>query len=99
MEFFENSVFFGVTVSLIAYGIGMALAAPVLFLWQGAIYLFAGMLTDLVTTELMTEISIVGGFLIASSGISILGLKDCKTLNMLPSLLVPVAWFVIRSLF
>ena len=57
------------------------------------------MLTDLVTTELMTEISIVGGFLIASSGISILGLKDCKTLNMLPSLLVPVAWFVIRSLF
>ncbi len=25
MEFFENSVFFGVTVSLIAYGIGMAL--------------------------------------------------------------------------
>lgn len=81
------------------YGIGMALAAPVLFLWQGAIYLFAGMLTDLVTTELMTEISIVGGFLIASSGISILGLKDCKTLNMLPSLLVPVAWFVIRSLF
>ena len=54
---------------------------------------------DSVTTELMTEVYIVGGFLIASSGISILGLKDCKTLNMLPSLLVPVAWFVIRSLF
>ena len=97
---FTNATLDFVTSMVLAstYGIGMALAAPVLFLWQGAIYLFAGMLTDLVTTELMTEISIVGGFLIASSGISILGLKDCKTLNMLPSLLVPVAWFVIRSL-
>lgn len=98
---FTNATLDFVTSMVLAstYGIGMALAAPVLFLWQGGIYLFAGMLTDLVTTELMTEISIVGGFLIASSGISILGLKDCKTLNMLPSLLVPVAWFVIRSLF
>ena len=98
---FTNATLDFVTSMVLAstYGIGMALAAPVLFLWQGAIYLFAGMLTDLVTTELMTEISIVGGFLIASSGISILVLKDCKTLNMLPSLLVPLAWFVIRSLF
>ena len=98
---FTNATLDFVTSMVLAstYGIGMALAAPVLFLWQGAIYLFAGMLTDLVTTELMTEISIVGGFLIASSGISILGLKDCKTLNMLPSLLVPVVWFVIRSFF
>lgn len=92
---FTNATLDFVTSMVLAstYGIGMALAAPVLFLWQGAIYLFAGMLTDFVTTELMTEVSIVGGFLIASSGISILGLKDCKTLNMLPSLLVPVAWF------
>ena len=98
---FTNATLDFVTSMVLAstYGIGMALTAPVLFLWQGAIYLDAGILTDLVTTELMTEISIVGGFLIASSGISILGLKDCKTLNMLPSLLVPVAWFVIRSFF
>lgn len=98
---FTNATLDFVTSMVLAstYGIGMALAAPVLFLWQGAIYLFAGMLTDLLTTELMTEISIVGGFLIASSGISILGLKDCKTLNMLPSLLIPVAWSVIRSFF
>lgn len=98
---FTNATLDFVTSMVLAstYGIGMALAAPVLFLWQGAIYLFAGMLTDVMTSELMTEVSIVGGFLIASSGISILGIKDCKTLNMLPSLLVPVAWFVIRSFF
>jgi len=36
--------------------------------------------------------------LIVSSGLSILDIKDCKTLNFLPALLVPVAWFLIKSL-
>lgn len=75
------------------YGIGMALAAPVLFLWQGGIYLLAKLLGNFMLPELMTEVSIVGGFLIASSGLGILKIKDCKTLNMLPALLVPVVWF------
>lgn len=81
------------------YGIGIALAAVVLFLWQGSIYLFAGFLAPLLSTELLSEISIIGGVLIASSGIGILGLKDCKTLNMLPSLLMPAIWFAIIGFF
>jgi uncharacterized membrane protein YqgA involved in biofilm formation len=82
-----------------AYGIGMALAAGVLFLWQGSIYLLATLLGNFMSTDLMTEISIVGGFLIASSGISILKIKEIKTLNMLPCLLVPVIFFAVKSLF
>lgn len=81
------------------YGIGIALAAVVLFFWQGSIYLFAGFLAPLLSTELLSEISIIGGVLIASSGIGILGLKDCKTLNMLPSLLMPAIWFAIKGFF
>lgn len=77
----------------------MCLAAAVLFCWQGAIYLFAGFLSAFLSPALLTEISIIGGILIASSGISILGIKDCKTMNMLPSLLVPIIWFLIRSFF
>ena len=79
------------------YGIGIALSAIVLFLWQGSIYLGAGFLAPLLSAELLTEISIIGGILIASSGIGILGLKDCKTLNMLPSLLVPAIWFLVKG--
>ncbi len=81
------------------YGIGMTLAAGVLFCWQGAIFLCAKLLGDFVTADMMTELSIVGGFLIASSGISILKIKDCKTLNMLPSLVVPVVFCAIMALF
>ncbi len=79
------------------YGIGIALSAIVLFLWQGGIYLGAGFLAPLLSAELLTEISIIGGILIASSGIGILGLKDCKTLNMLPSLLIPAVWLAIKG--
>jgi hypothetical protein len=80
-----------------AYGIGMILCAGVLFLWQGSIYLLAMVLGNFMSTDLMTEISIVGGFLIASSGISILKIKEIKTLNMLPCLLVPVVFFVLKG--
>ena len=45
----------------------------------------------------MAEISIVGGVLIATSGLSILNIKDCKTMNMLPSLLVPPLWFLLAG--
>lgn len=98
---FTNAALDFVTSMVLAstYGIGIALAAPVLFIWQGAIYLGAGVLSGFLTETLLTEISIIGGFLIASSGISILNIKDCKTLNMLPSLLVPPAWLAVVSLF
>lgn len=32
-------------------------------------------------------------------GLSLLKLKDCKILNLLPSLLVPVLWFALKALF
>lgn len=98
---FTNATLDLVTSMVLAstYGIGIAIAAGVLFLWQGTIYLCAGALSVFLTQELLCEISIVGGFLIASSGLSILNIKDCKTLNMLPSLLVPVLWFVLKDLF
>ena len=96
---FTNATLDFVTSMVLAstYGIGMALAAVVLFLWQGSIYLSAGLLSGFISPELMSEVSIVGGVLIFSSGLSILGIKDCKALNMLPSLLVPVLWFILKN--
>ncbi len=81
------------------YGFGMMLAAGVLFLWQGGIYLCAGWLAPVLNGGMMTEISLVGGFLIAASGISILGIKNMKTINMLPALLVPPIWFALKAVF
>lgn len=98
---FTNATLDLVTSGVLAstYGIGMALAAPVLFCWQGLIYLIASILGNVISDSLMVEVSIVGGMLIASSGLSILKIKDLKALNMLPSLLIPVLFFFIKSIF
>ena len=81
------------------YGIGMILAAPVLFLWQGMFWLVAHLSSQAVSDELMSELLIIGGLMITGSGLALLNLKDCKTLNFLPALLVPVVWFLGKYLW
>lgn len=99
---FTNATLDLITSMVLAstYGIGMTLAAPVLFCWQGAIYLIAKYASaTLISDDLICELCIVGGFLIASSGLSILKIKDLKALNMLPSLAIPIIFFAIRGIF
>lgn len=97
---FTNATLDFVTSMVLAstYGWGMLWAAPVLFVWQGAFYAVASMSATVIHKEMITELSIVGGILIFASGLSILGVKDCKTLNMLPALFLPIAYFFIVML-
>lgn len=80
------------------YGLGMVLAAPVLFCWQGMFYMVASISSSAISNELMAELLVVGGLMITASGLSLLQLKDCKTLNFLPALLIPVLWSLVTSL-
>ena len=89
---FVTSMVLGTT-----YGVGMALAAIVLLVWQGSIYLLTILLGGFITDVMMVEISIVGGFLIAMSGLSIMKVKDFHTLNCLPALFVPIIWCAIMG--
>lgn len=91
--------FVSATVFASTYGVGMILAAPVLFCWQGLFYLTALLSSQAVSDSLMAELLIVGGLLITASGLALLQLKDCKTLNLLPSLLVPILFFIIKAFF
>jgi len=96
---FTNAMLDGVTSMILAsnFGIGIALSAVILFLWQGSIYLLAQFIGGFMTDSLMTEISIVGGILIMSSALGILNIKSIKTLNLLPALLVPALYVGITS--
>ncbi len=89
---FVTSMVLGTT-----YGVGMALAAIVLLVWQGSIYLLTILLGGFITDVMMVEISIVGGFLIAMSGLSIMKVKNFRTLNCLPALFVPIIWCAIMG--
>ena len=83
------------TIFASTYGMGMILAAPVLFCWQGMFYLVAQLSSTALSEALMAELLIVGGLMITGSGLSLLNLKDCKVLNLLPALLVPILWFIV----
>ncbi len=83
------------------YGWGIMLAALILFVWQGTFYCVATFAANssIMQSGLIYDISAVGGVLIVCSGLSILKIKDCKTLNLLPSLLIPVVWHLLSYKF
>ncbi len=97
---FTNATLDLVTATIFGstYGIGMLLAAPVLFLWQGMFYGIAMLSSTAVSEALMAELLIVGGLLITGSGLSLLRIKDCHVLNMLPALAVPPLWYLLTAL-
>ena len=82
------------------YGIGIALAAPVLFCWQGGIYLITKLASaSAIPDALIVELCVVGGFLIFATGLNILKIRDLKSLNLLPALFVPIIFFLGKGLF
>lgn len=93
---YTNATLDLVTSAVLAasYGWIMLLAAPILFCWQGAFYALAYFCGEAMPEPMRVELSIVGGVLIVSSGLSILDIKDCKTVNLLPALLVPVVYYL-----
>ncbi|MBO4664876.1 MAG: DUF554 domain-containing protein [Bacteroidaceae bacterium] len=97
---YTNATLDLVTSAVLAasYGWIMLLAAPVLFCWQGMFYMIAFYFGEAMPEPMRVELSIVGGVLIVSSGLGILGIKDCKTINLLPSLLVPVLFYLIKGI-
>lgn len=97
---YTNATLDLVTSAVLAasYGWVMLLAAPILFCWQGMFYAIAYFCGEAMPEPMRCELSIVGGVLIVSSGISILGIKDTKTVDLLPSLLVPIVFYLVKGL-
>lgn len=94
---FTNASLDFVTSMVLAstFGVSIVFSAGILFVWQGSIYLAATALAPFMTDALMTEIGIVGGILIMSTGLNILKVTDIKTINLMPALLVPPVYFAI----
>lgn len=96
---FTNAILDGITSLVLAsnFGIGIIYSAIILFVWQGGIYLSASYIAPYITPELLGEVSIIGGVLLLATGLNILNITKIKTLNLLPSLVIPILFFIIRS--
>ena len=94
---YAKSVLDGVTSIILtsSLGIGVIFSAFSVLLYQGAIVLFASRLEPVLTGEVIREISIIGGILIFSLGLSLLEIKKVKTANLLPAILIPPIYFMV----
>ncbi|MGE7094101.1 DUF554 domain-containing protein [Lysinibacillus sp. NPDC048646] len=73
-------------------GIGVLLSAVPVFVYQGVIALFAGVISayipDAALQMFITEMTAVGGVMILAIGLNIAGLTKIKAANLLPSIIV-----------
>ena len=86
------AVTFGATM-----GIGVVFSALTIFLYQGALTLLAGVIEPLLTAEIITEMTAVGGIMLIATGLNILQLpkERIRVGNMLPALIFPALWFLL----
>lgn len=81
------------------YGKSVILSGPLVFLYQGAIYLFADLIAPFLSTTMTAEISAVGSVIIFALSLDLLGILKVKSANYLPALLGPVLYYAILGLF
>ncbi len=80
-------------------GIGVLFAAIPLFFYQGGITLLAGLIAPVMTDSLIADLSYIGSILIFLVGVNLLFGKQVRVGNLLPALLVPVAYALGSSYF
>lgn len=91
---YAKSVLDGVISIVLAstLGIGVALSAIPLFLYQGTITMLAYIIEPLVIEEAVIEMKAVGGLLIVAIGLNMLDLKKIRVGNMLPAVVFAVVF-------
>jgi uncharacterized membrane protein YqgA involved in biofilm formation len=98
---FAKSVLDGVTSILFtaSLGAGVIFSAFPVVLYQGAITLAAGAVKPLLTPEVIGQLSSVGGLLIVAIGTNLLGMTRIRIGNLLPAIIVPFLYALVRRLF
>lgn len=92
----------GITSIVLAasLGYGVLFSAIPILLYQGGMTLLAGLLESVLVGQLLDNICMVGYALVMCIGINFLSdsEKKIKTVNMLPSLLVPVGYALLKNI-
>lgn len=71
-------------------GIGVIFSIGTVLIYQGGIAICAGMLSNVLSSVVITNMSAVGGLLILGLGLNMLGVTKIKIANMLPAIFIPI---------
>jgi uncharacterized membrane protein YqgA involved in biofilm formation len=79
-------------------GIGVVFSAIPVFIYQAGIALASMAVRDLLTPEIINEMSAVGSLLVAAIGFNFLGVKEIKVANLIPAIFIPWVYISIEQI-
>lgn len=98
---FTKAVIDGVAAAAMsaAMGIGVVLSLVPVLIWEGALTLLAGVLSPFLNTEVISEMSAVGGAIFIGMGFNMIGVTDRKVNvpNLLPAIVLPIIYVPLAS--
>lgn len=89
---FAKSILDGISSIIFAstLGIGVMLSILSVLIYQGTITLAAGLLSGILSTAVVTNMSAVGSLLIIGLGLNMLEVTKIKVANLLPAVFIPI---------
>ncbi|MCL2531713.1 MAG: DUF554 domain-containing protein [Oscillospiraceae bacterium] len=77
-------------------GKGVLLSAVPVLVYQGSLTALAVVIAPFLSDALVTQVSLVGSVLIVGIGLNILKITKIRIGNLLPAILVPIIYYIIR---
>lgn len=71
-------------------GLGVAFSAAFVLVYQGLLTLLAGVLSPVLTTGVINEMSCAGYIIIIGLGFNMLGVTNLKIMNFVPAIFLPI---------
>ncbi|WP_099188324.1 DUF554 domain-containing protein [Tepidibacter mesophilus] len=98
---FAKSIVDGILSIIFAstFGIGVLFSSISVFLYEGFISLAASSVKIFLVDSVVSDISAVGGVLIIAIGLNVLDIKKIKVGNMLPSIFIPLLFYILKLLY
>ncbi len=95
---YAKSVLDGISSIIFAstLGVGVLFSALSVLVYQGAITVSAAFIKQFLVPEVVAQMSSVGGLLIMAIGFNLLEMKRIRIGNMLPAILIPLVYYVVR---
>ncbi len=87
-----SSIIFSAT-----FGIGVIFSAIPVFLYQGTITQLAVLTKNFITSDIINEMTAIGGIIIIGLALEILEIKKLKIANLLPSLVIIIVLITIKK--
>ena len=89
----------GSIVVAASLGVGVLFSAVSVFIYQGCIAMGASFPKQFLTDPVITQMSAIGGLLVAAMGFNMLEVVNIEVANLLPVIFLPLVYIVVMQIF